>query len=54
MMNYKPILVLLHNLGMILFVLLIAYNRSSANQILLSVLAITYWLSGYILIYRRK
>lgn len=53
-MRNKPVLILLHNLVMILFVLLIAYSRSSANQIILSVIAVVYWLMGYVLIYRRK
>jgi len=54
MIRNKTILALLHNLGMILFVLLIALNRSSANQIFLSFVAVAYWLIGYVMIYRKK
>lgn len=53
MMRNKPVLALLHNLGMILFVLLIALNKSAANQIILSVMAVVYWLLGYIMLYRK-
>lgn len=38
---------------MILFVLLIAYSRSSANQIILSIMAVVYWLLGYVVIYKK-
>jgi len=54
MMRNKPVLMLLHNLGMILFVLLIAANSSPANQIILSAIAVMYWLTGYVVIYRRN
>lgn len=53
-MRNKPVLVLLHNLGMILFVFLISFSRSSANQIILSVIAVVYWLLGYVMIYRKR
>jgi len=50
----KPIWVLLHNLGMILLIILISFIRSTTNQILVSAVAIIYWLLGWIMIYRRK
>ena len=48
----KPILALLHNLGMVLFLFLIASNKSPANQIVLSVVAVVYWMPGYLMIYK--
>lgn len=50
----KPILVLLHNLGMSLLVIWISFFRSTTNQILLSVAAVIYWVLGCVLIYRVK
>lgn len=43
-----------HNLGMVLFVVLIAHSGSSENQIILSIVAIVYWLSGFVMIYKRN
>jgi len=52
-MRNKLILAFLHNLGMILLVVLIANSGSSANQIILSVVAIVYWLLGFFMIHRK-
>jgi hypothetical protein len=43
-----PALILLQNLVTIAFVVMIAINESRANQMLLSVIAITYWLTFYV------
>jgi hypothetical protein len=50
----KYLLALLHNLVMIFFVILIAYNRSFENQVLISIIASVYWIVGYVLIYGEK
>ena len=52
-MRNKLTMTLLHNLGMILFIILIAYNRSSVNQIILSIIAVVYWVLGYVIIYKK-
>jgi len=47
------VLILQQNLVMIAFVLMIAYTGSFANQIILSIIAITYWLTAYAMIRQR-
>jgi len=54
MMRNKFLWALLHNLGMIVFVILIAKSGSSANQILLSIVAIVYWVLGFVTIFKKN
>jgi len=44
----------LHNLVMALFILLNSINHSFGNQVLISAIAMTYWVVGCVLIYRKK
>lgn len=49
----EKLLFFLHNLVMTFFVLLIVFNRSLQNQFLISAVAITYWVVGILLIYKK-
>jgi len=51
--NYY-LLVFVHNLLMAFFVILNAVNQSFPNQIFISILALTYWITGSIILYRKK
>ena len=52
-MRNKLTMTLLHNLGLILFIILGAYIRSSVNRIILSIIAVVYWVLGYVIIYKK-
>jgi len=45
--------IFLHNLVMTFFVLLHAFNLSFSSQVVISVVALTYWFGGWILIHRK-
>ena len=50
----KTTLFFLHNLVMAFFILLNSINHSFGNQVLISAIAVTYWVAGCVLIYRKK
>ena len=50
----KTTLFFLHNLIMAFFILSNSINHSFGNQVLISAIAMTYWVVGCVLIYRKK
>jgi len=50
----KAALILLHNLLMVFFVILIVFNQSFQNQVLISTIALAYWVLGLVFIYKKR